>query len=190
MHHEPRRDVDWIAEDAELGAVGRSHGAYHHGPGRNPDAHIEAKPPIAGASAIERFICADDSDRGGHSSIHVVWLLAAGAESRHHSITHKLLDHTSTDRNRPDDSLEVRVEHVEQTFRIVREVLCQPGEAAKVREQDGRIPNHWCRTRVHQGPRPACLIPLPQTDQPREIVVANRGRALNIVCSDQLATNS
>jgi len=42
----------------------------------------------------------------------VVGLVAAGAERRHDSVPDKLLDHSSTDRNRVDDPLEVRMRNI------------------------------------------------------------------------------
>ena len=131
------------------------------------------------------------ADCGGHGSILVVGLVAAGAEGRHDAVTYELFDLPSAYCDRAEDLLEMSIEDIEQAGRVVREPLRQPGEAAQIREQDGGGAHHGCGSGGQgQETRAAVLICLPQVEQPGKVVTVSRQCSSSVFARDHVATCS
>src|SRR6266849_1158594 len=193
MGHQPRGDVDGVTQEAELGAIGRADSANHDRSRRDADADLEPESPFVGAVPVQGLIGSDQADRGRHRPIHVVRAqgsVSTCTERRHDSVADELLDHASANGDRADDSLEMRVEHIQQAGRVVCEPLGQSAEAADVGEQDGGGADHrHGNAGSGEQARSAVLVRLPQKQQPREVVRVGGERSSDKIGRNQLATS-
>src|SRR5260370_5819325 len=122
--------------------------------------------------------------------MHVVGQLVGCAECRHPTIAYEFLDDASTDRDWADDSLQVRVEHVEQAGRVVAESLRQAAEAADVGEQDRNGAHDGCRqVRAGRHLPTGVNVCLAQPDDACQVSVAIGDPWGCVLSADQIATS-